>query len=356
MTDHSKEFQDIILSALDKNAALTIKGSGSKDFYGREIIGLPLQTTAHQGIMNYEPKELVMTARCGTPLSTIKNELAKEGQMLAFEPPNFTDNDTLGGIIACGFSGARRPYAGAARDFVLGTKIINGRGEILKFGGEVMKNVAGYDVSRLMVGSLGTLGLILDVSLKVLPIPEQEETCALECNAIEAIKLMNQWSSSKFPLSAACYDGTKLHFRISGTATAVRTATQNIGGEIMSDAAIFWRSISELKHDFFNHSNTENKALWRLSLAADKEPLNLNGRQLIDWGGAQRWLIGENNEQHIRQTTAAQGGHATLFRGGDRHGEVFHPLTTELAKLHIQLKRSFDPQGIFNAGRLYSDF
>lgn len=363
MSDCTEQLQNSVSNALLEGIAVNIKGSGSKDFYGADISGTPLLTGEHRGVINYEPKELVITARSGTPLSELEALLAEQGQMLAFEPPYFSDNATIGGTIACGFSGPRRPYAGSARDFVLGTRIINGRAEVLHFGGEVMKNVAGYDVSRLMVGAMGTLGLILDVSLKVLPLSEQELSLTLECGVEEAIQLMNKWSGSPLPLSAACYDGANLTLRLCGAPAAVIAGSKRIGGDIVDDGAAFWKNVAELQHGFF----TTEKNLWRFSLPSNSPPLDLPGKQFIDWGGAQRWFIADDEPLDLYQTIERAGGHAVLFRRGknstknsavnsnddEQYGDVFHPLSPVLFALHANLKHSFDPKGIFNPGRLY---
>jgi glycolate oxidase FAD binding subunit len=330
---------------------LSIQGGCSKNFYGRESTGTPLQANGHSGVINYEPEELVLTARAGTTLVELETLLKEQGQMLAFEPPHYGDTATLGGTIACGFSGPRRPYSGAVRDFVLGTRIINGRGEVLRFGGEVMKNVAGYDVSRLMVGALGTLGLILDVSLKVLPRPEKDGTRMLECDPEKAIEIMNNWAGTHLPISAACYDGANLYVRLSGTQSAVSAGYKRVGGDKMKDSMAFWRSVREHSHGFFS----KNEPLWRLSVAPDSPSLDLPGKQFTDWGGAQRWLISDAAAETIRNRVSRIGGHATLFRGGDHSGEVFQPLAGQISVLHKNLKQAFDPQGIFNPGKLYRD-
>lgn len=351
MNDLTEQFQEVVRNASAEGAPLELKGSGSKDFYGREASGSPLMLGDHQGIVNYEPKELVLTARCGTSLAELEILLAEQGQMLAFEPPHFGENATLGGSIACGFSGPRRPYAGSARDFVLGVRIINGRGEVLRFGGEVMKNVAGYDVSRLMTGSLGTLGLILDVSLKVLPQPEDEITLAQERSPEEAIRFMNELAARPLPLSAACYDGVHLYLRLSGAPKALAAAHKLIGGDIQTEGAAFWQDLREQQHGFFS----SELPLWRLSIPSHASHLSLPGKQFIDWGGAQRWLISDADAGTIRQAASKAGGHATLFRGGDHGSEVFHPLPETLFALHRRLKSSFDPEGIFNPGRMYEN-
>ncbi len=349
--DCTQEFSAAIQAAVADNTPLNIVGGGNKGFLGGPPRGTLLAAAVHRGILHYEPSELVITARAGTPLRELEHTLAEHGQALAFEPPHFGDTATLGGAVACGLSGPRRPYAGALRDFVLGCHIINGRGEILHFGGEVMKNVAGYDVSRLMCGALGTLGLLLDISIKVLPRPATETTLVQECTTAAALARMNAWAGRPLPLSAAVYDGEQLSFRLSGAASAVKAARQSMGGDPVADADRFWRDIREQQHGFFSDA----KSLWRLSLPPAAAPLDLPGKCLIDWGGAQRWLISDAEAAVIRATAVAAGGHATLFRSGTRGTERFHPLPTNLLALHRALKQTFDPSGIFNPGRLYAD-
>jgi glycolate oxidase FAD binding subunit len=348
--DLTPEFITAIQAAMTDPTPLNIVGGGSKEFLGRTPQGTRLSTTAHRGILNYEPSELVITARAGTTLRELEQTLAQHGQALAFEPPHFGDNATLGGAVACGLSGPRRPYAGAARDFVLGCRLINGRGEVLHFGGEVMKNVAGYDVSRLMCGAMGTLGLLLDISLKVLPRPATEVSLAQECTMAVALARMNAWAGRPLPLSAAVYDGEQLRFRLSGADSAVKAARQHMGGEPMPEADRFWQNVREQRHVFFSNTGL----LWRLSLPPAAAPSDLPGKSMIDWGGAQRWLISDADDALIRASAAAAGGHATLFRGGARDAERFHPLPANLLALHRALKQTFDPSGIFNPGRLYA--
>jgi len=349
--DLTAELQAYVRTAGEDGTPLRIAGSGSKDFYGRSTKGEPLDVRGHRGIVEYEPTELVLTARGGTPLAEIESALAEHGQMLPFEPPHFGPNATLGGTIACGLSGPRRPYAGAARDFVLGTRVLTGTGNVLSFGGQVMKNVAGYDLSRLMCGALGTLGVLLEVSLKVLPRPAEELTNSLELSSAEAAEMVGCWSTHPLPLSAVCHDGQRLHVRLSGAASAVRAARQRIGGEPHPDAESLWRRIREHRHAFFEAP----QALWRVSVPAAAPDLNLPGRCLAEWGGAQRWLHSDVAAERIRAAAQRAGGHATLFRGGDRNGEVFHPLQPSIAALHRRLKDAFDPKHILNPGRMYAD-
>ncbi len=352
MSDISKTLQEQVTNAYANKRALQITGGNTKAFYGRLPSGEKLKVSDHTGIINYEPTELVITARAGTPLKDIEKALAKNNQMLPFEPPHFGEAATLGGTIACNFSGPRRPYAGAARDFVLGIKLLNGRGEILSFGGEVMKNVAGYDVSRLMCGALGTLGVLLEISLKVLPCNEKEITLVKELDEQAALDSIVHCSGKSIPLSASLYDGSRLYLRLCGTANSVAKAKQKIGGDAFDDGHLFWHKINEHTHPFFD----SNLPLWRLSLAPCTAPLNIKGKSLIDWGGAQRWLLSDESEEKIRSILQNSGGHAALFRNGDREKQVFQPLQPKLLSLHQNLKKSFDPGNIFNPGRMYKEF
>jgi glycolate oxidase FAD binding subunit len=348
--DISPALQEQVKQAVQTTTPLCIRGGGSKDFYGRRPQGESIELRPHRGIVNYEPTELVISARCGTPLQEIEQALAAEGQMMPFEPPHFGATATLGGCIACNLSGPRRPYTGAVRDFVLGSRILNGRGEILSFGGEVMKNVAGYDVSRLMCGALGTLGVLLEVSLKVLPKPEHELTLRLQCNQGHALERLHAWGQRPYPLSASCFDGESLSIRLSGAERAVQAARQQIGGDAWSETDDFWSKLREHRHGFF----ATRKPLWRLSVTSDAPPVEIPDKCLIEWGGAQRWLVSSAPTEYIRRLAAQAGGHATLFRGEDRQ-QVFHPLPPALMKIHRRLKQAFDPHGIFNPGRLYEE-
>ncbi|MDH5178415.1 MAG: glycolate oxidase subunit GlcE [Gammaproteobacteria bacterium] len=350
--DYSKILQDQILEAYNERQPIRISGYQSKAFFYRPIHAPVVDVTAHRGILNYEPTELIITARAGTPLSEIDAALAEHHQMLAFEPPYFADNASLGGTIACGLSGPRRPWSGSARDFVLGTRIINGKGEILSFGGEVMKNVAGYDVSRLMTGAMGTLGLLLDISLKVLPRPQREITLSRELDAKQALQQMLQLSRQSLPISALCHDGEKMYLRLCGAEKSVLAAKKQLGGIEVDDSATLWHGIREHRHRFF-HSE---QPLWRLSLPAATPIQALPGKQFIDWGGAQRWLYTELDAEALRAKVSEYQGHATLFRHGDRNSEIFHPLLGKLKQLQMELKLAMDPHCILNPTMLYSDF
>jgi glycolate oxidase FAD binding subunit len=349
-----QQFSETIRSAAEKQATLRIRGGGSKDFYGAALNGEILDTTAYRGIVDYEPTELVITARAGTPLAEIEAALKERGQMLAFEPPHFGDHATLGGCIAAGLCGPRRAAVGAARDFMLGVRMMDGRGNDLRFGGQVMKNVAGYDVSRLMVGSLGTLGLILEVSLKVLPLPLAEVTLRFKFPGDKAIQMLNQWAGKPLPISASAYTDGELGIRLSGAAAAIEAACKKLGGERIDEAQAeqFWAGIREQTDPFFR----SNTPLWRLSVKSTTPPLKLTGGQLIEWGGSLRWLKSDADAKTMRNAAAAANGHATLFRASDKTAGVFQPLTPVLLKIHRHLKQTFDPAGIFNRGRLYPEF
>jgi glycolate oxidase FAD binding subunit len=344
-----EQFADTIRQAAAQRQPLCIRGSGSKDFYGGQSVGEVLDTRAYRGIVSYQHDELVITARAGTPLAEIEKILAEYGQMLPFEPPYFGATATLGGCIASGLSGPRRAYQGAVRDFVLGIRMLDGRADVLSFGGQVMKNVAGYDVSRLLTGAMGTLGVLLDVSLKVLPRPVAEATVQFNMDEAQALAAMNRWAGQPLPLSASCYRDRALTIRLSGAALAVQAAQDKLGGRLVEQGETFWREIREQEMDFFK----SDLPLWRLSLPSIAPPLNLSGTQLIEWGGALRWCKTDADAQAVRSAAAAVGGQATLFRGGDKSVGIFHPLPAPLLEIQKKLKHTFDPHGIFNAGRMY---
>jgi glycolate oxidase FAD binding subunit len=306
----------------------------------------------------------VVTARSGTRLADLEAELYTHGQMLAFEPPHFGSGATLGGCIAAGLSGPRRASAGAARDFVLGVRMLDGRGDDLKFGGQVMKNVAGYDVSRLMTGSMGTMGVLLEVSLKVLPIPAAELTLRFEMEEAEAIRNMNAWAGKPLAISATCFCNGELTLRLSGAEPAVRAAHAKLGGDEIPEGKAFWASVREQTHPFFRGTNGDKESggsedLWRLSIKSTTSPLSLPGKQLIEWGGALRWLIAEHQNAEavraaVRQAARDAGGHATLFRSDSPRADVFQPLAPAMMTITRRVKEKFDPKGLFNPGRLYS--
>lgn len=355
MADKSEVLQAQVAAAYDNKRSLSIQAGNSKQFYGRHIDAQSLDVSEHRGIIEYEPTELVMTARAGTTLDELNAALAENNQMLAFEPPVFNQHSTIGGTVACNFSGPRRLFAGAARDYVLGTRLINGKAEILSFGGQVMKNVAGYDVSRLMAGAMGTLGVLLDVSLKVLPRPETEQTRVIECGLVQALETMQTLPCKAIPLSALSYARGRLYIRLSGRENAVSAAAATTGGEQLAEDAAFWTRLNSLDASVFDPARN----LWRLSLAQTTPELNsLSGEWIYDWGGAQRWLLTEESASSIFATAAEWGGHATRMRvagGAPQSGEdMFQPLDPAMLKIHQNLKAAFDPAGILNPGRQYS--
>lgn len=352
MNDSVTILQERVREAAAAGAPLRIVGSGSKDFYGAALDGEALSTLALRGIVDYEPTELVITARAGTPLDEIESALAQQQQMLAFEPPRYGGGGTLGGAVASGLSGPRRAYAGAARDFVLGVRMIDGRGALQRFGGQVIKNVAGFDVSRLMAGSQGTLGLLTEVTLKTLPRPATELTLRYTLDESTALQRLNQWAGQPLPLSASCWHDGVLQLRLSGAEAAVREAEQKLGGERVENAGDFWNALRDQAAAFFAEAAT----LWRVSLPSTAAPLNLQAPQLIEWGGALRWLAGPVDPDALRKRAAELGGHATRFRGTRRAADAMHPLPPAMASLHRRIKASFDPAGIFNRGRMYPEF
>ena len=341
-----------ITEAANAGGRLAIRGGGSKAFYGGPEHGEPFEVGGYRGIVAYEPTELVVTARAGTSLAELAATLAEKGQWLAFEPPYFGPAATVGGMLASGLSGPRRQAVGAVRDFVLGVKLLNGLGEVLSFGGQVMKNVAGYDVPRLIAGSLGTLGVVLEVSLKVLPLPVAEKSLRFALDEATALQKLNQWGGRPLPISASAWHAGVLTLRLSGAAAAVAAAQRTLAGESLDDAeaAAFWFSLREQRHAFF----AGHAPLWRLSLPS-VAPSQALGPTLIEWGGAQRWLRADDAPA-IRAAATQAGGHATLFRADDTLKTavgVFQPLTEPLARIHRNLKHAFDPQAVFNPGRLY---
>jgi len=339
-----------VRAAAADGTPLVIRGGGSKAFYGDPVAGEPLEVGGHAGIVDYDPGELVLTCRAGTPLAEVRERLAASGQHLPFDPPAFGPTATIGGTVACGFSGPARPWAGALRDYVLGTRLVNGRGEILRFGGQVMKNVAGYDVSRLACGARGTLGVLLEVSFKVLPKPASERTLRFDCAQDEAIRRMNAWSGQPLPVSGAAWLDGVLWLRLAGAHSEVEQATRSLDGgrEVEDDGS--WQRLREHELAFF----AGDAPLWRLALPPAAAPLDLAGPCLVDWGGAQRWYRGEAAPDAIREATQAAGGHATLFRGPPGVAR-FHPLPEAAARLQERIRAAFDPQGIINRPRARGD-
>jgi glycolate oxidase FAD binding subunit len=345
--DATQELVARIRDAAAERRALRIVGGYSTRPYGRDVEGEPLSTLAHAGIVRYDPRELVITARSGTPLAAIEAALEANGQWLPFEPPRYTAYATLGGAIASGLAGPARAAYGPVRDYVLGVRLVNGTGQVLRFGGEVMKNVAGYDVSRLIVGSLGMLGLVLDVSLKVVPRPPESRTLCFDCDAADALERLQGWCRGSPAPAASAWLNDRLYVRYEGTTGTLNAVMRRIGGAATYEAQGLWNSLRDQTHPFFRSA----PRLWRLHVpAATASP----PPGLMEWHGAQRWYADRPGVDYYA-LAAAGGGHATLFRGAARGEPVFAPLARPMLELHRRLKQVFDPAGILNPGRMYAD-
>ena len=382
------ELIDRVRAARADKSALDIRGGGTKAFYGEAPRGVPLDVRPLAGISSYEPSELVITARAGTPLAELEAALAEKGQCLPFEPPRFAcagragdagsgvgeagsapgassidtgmTGGTVGGMVAAGLAGPARAVAGSVRDHLLGASLLNGRGELLSFGGQVIKNVAGYDVSRVLAGSLGILGVICEVSLKVLPRPTAMQTLRFELDEDAALQRINEWGGQPLPLNASAWWSDTLVVRLAGAEAAVRAARERLGGDVIEPALAeaFWTGLRDQTDEYFSAAAAAadgGASLWRVSVPQTAAKLDLAGDTLIEWGGAQRWLCSSAPAAQVREAAASAGGHATLFRAVDKSVGVFAPLSPPLARIHRELKRAFDPEGIFNPGRLYPD-
>lgn len=347
-----QQFRQQILAASATGSAICIQGGASKSWYGESVAGDILDTRTYSGVIQYEPTDLYITARAGTPLQEIENLLAQHGQMLAFEPPHFGETATLGGTVAAGLSGPRRATHGALRDYVLGVSMMNGKGEFLRFGGQVMKNVAGYDVSRLMAGSMGSLGLLLDITLKVMPRPACETSLAFAMSEQDALHVLNIWAGQALPISASCYHAGRLLIRLSGSESALRLAKQKLGGQELEQIHSHWAKLRDHEHHFFMPE--DGLALLRLSLPSTAPALKIRSKSLIEWGGSQRWLWTHESIHSLREQVQAMGGHLTQFRYADPAQPIFTPLSAPLLRIHQHLKKTFDPASIFNRGRLFS--
>ena len=350
--DIEKQLQAQVVDAMQSGKPLAITGGESKSFYGRKIVGEPILIGPHSGVVDYHPSELVITARAGTPLTEIIELLDQNNQMLGFEPPQFSRFATLGGAIAAGLSGSIRPYSGSVNHFVLGLKVLTGHGEILRFGGRVIKNVAGFDVSRLMVGSMGCLGILLEISLKVVPKPVAEQTVIIEhADPDESITLMNQLAGKPIPISGASWVNGETRIRISGSDVAVDEARRSIGGGRDSHGNEFWLAINNQTHEFFHNA----PMLLRGSVTPGSKMFCAAKNQLIDWGGGLRWTVCDEVDSAFEQAVNGVDGHLTCFRNGDRKSEVFAALPSAIMKFHQNLKNQFDPTRILNPGRMYAE-
>lgn len=344
-----EQFSETVRAASAQGRALRIRGGGTKDFYGVRLDGEVLDTSGWRGIVDYDPAELVLTVRTGTPLDEVDAALAAGNQFLAFEPPHFGPGSTIGGVVAAGLSGPRRAAAGSVRDFVLGVRVVDAQGRDLSFGGRVMKNVAGFDLSRLIAGSCGTLALMTEISLKVLPRPETELTLAFELNEAEAVDRINRWAAQPLPLSASCHVDGRLWVRLSGAQAAVTAGRTRMGGDPVPEGEAFWTSVRDQTHPFFNGAAT----LWRLSIKSTTPPLGL-GPQLTEWNGALRWIATAAEPEAVHTAARAAGGHATLYRGPDRSAGI-QRLAPAVLALHRRLKQALDPAGVFGPRRLHPD-
>jgi glycolate oxidase FAD binding subunit len=348
--DATAELSERVREATARRTPLRIVGGDTKRFLGREAAGEVLDTAGHAGIVSYDPAELVLTARAGTPLREIETALAEHGQRLPFEPPSFGEAATVGGTVACGLAGPARAASGPLRDHVLGVRVLSGDGRVLRFGGEVMKNVAGYDVARTMAGAFGTLGVLLDVSLKLLPCPPAVRTLALALDEPAALAELARLSGTALPLTASCWCRGSLTLRFEGTERTLDDVQQRVGGTMVEDGTEFWRSVREQTHSFF----ASRTPLWRLHVPAAASVPSLPVDALVEWNGLQRWYALDSGS--IFEIAAAAGGHATLFRRAGPADSVFARPAEPVMRLHASLKTIFDPAGILNPGRLYPDF
>ncbi|CAB3746336.1 glycolate oxidase subunit GlcE [Paraburkholderia solisilvae] len=346
--DDSIRLIDAVRAAAERRVPLRIHGGDSKASLGRPVEGEALDMRSHSGVVTYDPTELVITVRAGTPVAQLNAVLDEAGQMLPCEPPDFGGAATVGGAVASGLSGPRRPWVGALRDFVLGCRLITSEGKYVRFGGEVMKNVAGYDLSRLMAGSFGCLGVLAEVSLKVLPKPRAHHSLRIGMSAADALERIVEWRRAGLPVSGACHLGDALHVRLEGGTASVQSAAQRIGGDEIDPA--FWIALRERRLPFFNGP----ECLWRLSVPNGVGVEALPGDVALDWGGAQRWLKSNAPASSIRRIAESAGGHATCFTPA-AGVEPFHPLPAPLLRFHKQLKQKLDPHGIFNPGRMYAE-
>ncbi len=351
--DNTDHIVSDVKEALAAHETINIVGGNSKSFLGRSCDAKrTINMTSHSGVVSYEPTELVVTVRAGTSTRSLKALLHDNGQMMPFEPPLLNDG-TIGGVLACGLSGPARMFAGSARDYVLGMRVVNGRAQALRFGGEVMKNVAGYDAARLQVGAFGTLGVLLETSMKVLPLPESVltivQTQEAQNDNSSLIKLLRQ----PLPLSASAIYRDKQYIRLSGSASAVKAAASKVGGEVLADGDDFWHSLNEMTHPFF----TDSRALWRVSIPEYAQMPELSGDWMLDWAGAQRWLKTDEPAQNVFEQALKAGGHATCFSAMQMGADVplFQPLSGAMQRIQAGVRKSFDPQQLFNRGRFHDE-
>ncbi len=351
MLDSKADIASQVMDAYQKRHPFCIQTGGTKYFYGRKIQGERLSLQNLNGIIEYEPSELFITAYSGTLIHEIEQTIDQQNQMLPFEPPHFGPQATLGGMIATGLSGPRRISCGAIRDSILGVEIINGKGEVLQFGGKVMKNVAGYDVSRLMCGALGTLGILISITLRLIPKPACERTVVIPLNIKDVIEKMTSIANSTMPISATFYDGDYLYIRLAGSLSTIKTCSSKIGGEQIDEHQRFWENIKEHKHEFFK----TDLPLWRISVPPYTAPLEVPGSYVMEWNGGLRWYATDTSAEEIRSKVTNTAGHACLFKGNTTK-QIFHPLSNTELSIHRRLKQAFDPASILNPGKMYAEF
>lgn len=350
MADITSNLIEQVNDAIADKTTLNLIGGNTKHFIGREPVGQAVSLKNHTGVISYRPSELVITARAGTTIAEIQALLANNNQTLVGEPPAFNGKATLGGSVAAGISGGSRPFWGSLRDAILGVKLINGYGEHLRFGGQVMKNVAGYDISRLQAGAFGAFGIITEVSLRVRP-KSDTTTLVFECDAPSAIGRMRDLSVSAHPLSASAWCSGQLFVRLSGSQFAINHSIETLGGEQIENQDLFWRSVRNFRHPFFAN---RAQSLYRLSLSPAAPHDEQLGDTLIDWAGGVRWVYSDQSLSTLANLAALQGGHATCYRPIDRMGECFHKQPAAAQRIHQNLKMAFDPHCLFNSGRMYS--
>ena len=346
--DQTDHLIDQVHRATANRTPLNIIGGGTKSGYGRVPMGAPLKMADHRGVLAYEPTEMVITARAGTPLSQVEALLAAHHQGLAFEPPRFGPSSTLGGVVAAGLCGPARPFAGAVRDSVLGVRVMNGKGQVLRFGGTVFKNVAGFDAFRLMAGGMGMLGPLLDISLRVAPLAQVQRTLCLEADWSAAQAQLTGLMRRPLPMTGAFHQNGRLYIRLAGGPAAVESAAHKIGGDTMDQS--IWSDVRDMTRPLLAAPR-----LWRLSVPQAAMIEGLAGQWTMDWAGSQRWLVTDAVPATVLAAARTAGGHATLFRGAAPDEEVFAPLADSLLALHQRIKAVFDPAGIFNPGRMYKE-
>ncbi len=359
MADISKHLQTQVQQAYAERQNLDIQNANTKNFLGYKVQGQTLNIQEHQGIIDYQPTELTLKARAGTSLQEINELLAKHQQKMGFNPPQFSRDSTLGGTVACQQSGPQAPFNGSVRDAILGIRILDGQGNILKFGGQVMKNVAGYDVSRFMSGSFGTLGILLDITFRLHPTPIKQITLSRDIDSAPALEILSDWIRQSVPISAACHVDQQLMIELTGTEKSLQqySALQDVRAIDHDLAQEFWSSVRDHRHPFFR-TLALSQNLWRIIVPATTTPSTLSGDWFYDWAGSQRWFITEEPAEKIRAWTKQASGYATLFRAGDPQlvpPHIFEPLPTALSSLHQRIKSRFDPGLILNRGKMYPE-